>query len=254
MTENPWLPFLLSSGVEFLAVIIALIFAPETLPSTKAPLSSINVENEDTPSNKEEMSLLLLVFFVATLSRQAMALLLQYATKKYHWSYSKATILVSVRGAVNLAAVLVILPFLSRLLLQRAKLDAPRKDLWLSRGTALLLTIGTLLMFSAPSPAILIIGLVAVALGSPLPLTARSLITSLVLPNQVGVLYTSLAVVQSVGILIAGPLLANTFRWGMKLGDTWLGLPFLAASGMFLLSFLLISSVNLSRRPRVHSA
>lgn len=119
MTENPWLPFLLSSGVEFLAVIVALLFAPETLPSTKAPLSSINVENEGTPSNKEEMSfvrtivarisnsfalikesthflstnlnvsLLLLVFFVATLSRQAMALLLQYATKKYHWSYSK---------------------------------------------------------------------------------------------------------------------------------------------------------------------
>lgn len=134
------------------------------------------------------------------------------------------------------------------------KLDAPSKDLWLSRGTALLLTIGTLLMFAAPAPTILIIGLVAVALGSPLHLTARSLITSLVLPNQVGVLYTSLAVVQSVGILIAGPLLANTFRWGMKLGDTWLGLPFLAASVMFLLSFLLISGVNLSRRPRGRSA
>jgi hypothetical protein len=108
-------------------------------------------------------------------------------------------------------------------------------------------------MFSAAVPAILITGLVAVALGSPLHLTARSLITSLVLPNQVGVLYTSLAVVQSVGILIAGPLLANTFRWGMRLGDTWLGLPFLAASVMYLLAFLLISGVNLSRTPQMHS-
>jgi hypothetical protein len=40
-------------------------------------------------SSNLNVSLLLLVFFVATLSRQAMALLLQYATKKYHWSYSK---------------------------------------------------------------------------------------------------------------------------------------------------------------------
>lgn len=76
---------------------------------------------------------------------------------------------------------------LSRLLLTQIKLDAPSKDLWVSRSTALLLTIGMLLMFSAPAPAILITGLVAVALGSPPHLTARSLITSLVLPNQVGV-------------------------------------------------------------------
>lgn len=97
------------------------------------------------------------------------------------------------------------------------------------------------------------IGLMAVALGSPIHLTARSLITSLVLPDQVGVLYTSLAVVQSVGILIAGPLFANTFRWGMKLGETWLGLPFFAASVMYLLAFLLINGVDLSRRPQIDS-
>jgi hypothetical protein len=44
-----------------------------------------------------------------------------------------------------------------------------------------------LLMLSTPAPAILITGLVAVALGSPPHLSARSLITFLALPNQVGV-------------------------------------------------------------------
>ncbi|OKL60951.1 hypothetical protein UA08_03240 [Talaromyces atroroseus] len=285
MAGNPWIPFLASSGVEFLAVVVAIFFAPETLhfgrlKSMDAIHSSLN-NNENTTTKEQPLlktvmvkvshslelfkestnfllsslnvSLLLLVFFVATLSRQAMALLLQYATKKYHWSYSRATILVSVRGAVNLVDVLIILPVISRLMLYRMKLNGPTKDLWLSRGMAFLLTIGMLLMFFAPVPAILIAGLVAVALGSPLHLTARSSLTSLILPNQVGVLYTSLAVVQSVGILMAGPLLANTFRWGMKLGNTWLGLPFLAASVMYLLAFLLISGVNLSRRPQIHS-
>lgn len=123
MTENAWLPFLLSSGVEFLAVVVAILFAPETLPlmrpkSSGTPRSSTTDSYESIPPTKElpfvrtvmakisdslnliiesthflstnlNVSLLLLVFFVATLSRQSMALLLQYATKKYHWSYSK---------------------------------------------------------------------------------------------------------------------------------------------------------------------
>lgn len=122
MTENPWLPFLLSSGVEFLAVVVAILFAPETLPlmrpkSGATTRSSTTDSIESTTPTKEmpfvrtvvakisdslkliiesthflstnlNVSLLLLVFFVATLSRQAMALLLQYTTKKYHWSYS----------------------------------------------------------------------------------------------------------------------------------------------------------------------
>ena len=118
------------------------------------------------------------------------------------------------------------MPLISRLLLKKLKLAAATKDLWLSLGTVLLLTLGTFVMCLAPTPVILIIGIVAFALGSPFYLTARSLVTSLVLPDQVGVLYTSLAVVQSLGSLIAGPLLANTFRWGMKSGDAWLGLVF----------------------------
>lgn len=122
MTGNPWIPFLASSGVEFVAVVVAILFAPETLHSfrnkpVERPRSSTNNSNETT-STKEipfartvvakiwdtlkllkestyflssnlNVSLLLLVFFVATLSRQAIVLLLQYATKKYRWSYSK---------------------------------------------------------------------------------------------------------------------------------------------------------------------
>jgi hypothetical protein len=134
------------------------------------------------------------------------------------------------------------------------KLDGPSKDLWLSRGTSFLLTIGTLVIFLAPAPAVLIIGLVIVALGSPLHLTARGLITSLVLPNQIGILYTSLAAVQSIGALVAGPLLATTFRMGMGLGDAWLGLPFLAASAMYCLGLLCICTVRLPQVPQIPPA
>jgi hypothetical protein len=119
MTGNPWIPFLASSGVEFLAVVVALLFAPETLHFKSETLhsndSNENSSTKDTPfvetvlakisdslqlikestyflASSLNVSLLLLVFFVATLSRQAMVLLLQYATKKYHWSYGKVNI------------------------------------------------------------------------------------------------------------------------------------------------------------------
>ncbi|EED14011.1 hypothetical protein TSTA_102410 [Talaromyces stipitatus ATCC 10500] len=226
-------------------------------------------------SSDLNVTFLLLVSFAVTLSGQATALL-QYTTRKYHWSYSKikhtsltvllhiiqqhdnvlkqATILSSVNGVVELAGVLVILPSMSRLLLKRMGVNATIKDLWLSRATALCFTIGLLLMSLAPEPAILIIGLVVAALGTPVHLIARSLVTSLVLPDQVSVLYTAIAVVESVGILLAKPFLANTFQWGMKLGDTWLGLPFLAASVISLLAFLLICGVDLSRKRQPPSA
>jgi hypothetical protein len=144
-------------------------------------------------------------------------------------------------------AVLIILPLISTMLLKKVKIDGPSEDLWLSRETAFLLTMGTHLIFLAPTPAIVIVGIVMAALGSPLSLTARGLITSLVLPNQVGILYTSLAVVQSIGSLIAGPFLAITFRIGMDLGDAWLGLPFPIASVLHFSSLLFICGVNLSQ-------
>jgi hypothetical protein len=121
MMVNPWIPFLGSSALEFIAIIVAFLITPETLLMVKIPSealpSIINSENTAPAgitksftraladeiwdnlkkTNKSthfvwdnfNTSLVLLVFFVASLSRQSMGLLLQYATKKYHWSYSK---------------------------------------------------------------------------------------------------------------------------------------------------------------------
>jgi hypothetical protein len=121
MTKDPWVPFLASSGMELLAIIVALLFAPETHhfvnnPSFAMPRPS--TDNSGPIPTKEppfvrlwadklwgslkktrelthfvwknlNITLVLLVFLAATLSRQAMALLLQYVTKRYNWTYSK---------------------------------------------------------------------------------------------------------------------------------------------------------------------
>jgi hypothetical protein len=150
----------------------------------------------------------------------------------------------SLRGGVNLILLLILLPVLSKLLLW-FEMKPAIKDLRLSQGSGLLLTIGSTIMFLATVPAILILGLVIFALGSAFHITARSLVTSLVASNHVATLYAAIAAVGSGGMLVAGPLLANTYRWGMQLGQNWIGLPFLVAAVLYLSALLAISCVRL---------
>lgn len=116
MMADPWIPYLGSSGIELLAFLVACLFTRETLRQpTGAPAVDLsrpasarkersfgrllmnrlkekwNMAKESTLFVRSSLNvtLLVLVFFVATLSRNAMTLLLQYATKKYHWSYSQ---------------------------------------------------------------------------------------------------------------------------------------------------------------------
>ena len=116
MIVDPWIPYLAASGIELLAFVIACLFTRETLRrptgasavDSSLPLSTrkegsfgrllvnrlkenLNMVKQSTLFVRSSLNitLLVLVFFVATLSRNAMTLLLQYATKKYHWSYSR---------------------------------------------------------------------------------------------------------------------------------------------------------------------
>jgi hypothetical protein len=118
MASNPWVPFLASSSMELLAFIVALLFAPETNHLVNNPSFAIPPSNDTRTSisakelpkllaeklsgslkKAKEMTglvwkslkiiLIFLVFLAATLTRQAMALLLQYVTKRFHWTYGK---------------------------------------------------------------------------------------------------------------------------------------------------------------------
>ncbi|RAH84630.1 hypothetical protein BO86DRAFT_228083 [Aspergillus japonicus CBS 114.51] len=69
-------------------------------------------------------------------------------------------------------------------------------------------------------------------------------LTALVEPRSPSTVYTLIGVVSSVGMLIAGPLLAGMFHLGMVLGDVWVGLLFLVAAGFYALALAGISAVR----------
>lgn len=115
----------------------------------------------------------------------------------------------------------------------------------MSKGSGILSILGFFAIFIAPTPAILISGLVILSIGTAFLVTTRSLATTLVLPDHVGTLYSAIAIAQGLGILVSGPLFANFFRLGMHLGTAWLGLPFLQAALFFVVAVAAIWHVNL---------
>lgn len=274
MTFDPWFPYIHGLAIMTVGFLTALLL-PETLEDAKGqfpksftgPQSESETELEPrakttvlrmvilevrkfTESTQFIWSdipvmLSLLVFFVSSISRQSATLLIQYASKKFHWSIARASLLVSLRGCVTLANFFVLMPILSYVVVKCFHLEAKWKDLRLSQGSGLVSILGFLFMFIAGSPVALIFGCVLLSLGSAFSVTCRSFITALVLPDHVGTLYSAAALIQSVGVLVAGPLLAYTFRLGLHLGGTWLGLPFLAAAILFLIAFVAISCIRI---------
>lgn len=85
-----------------------------------------------------------------------------------------------------------------------------------------------------PSP-----GLVVYTFGTGFPPVVRSLVTSLVeshhesRSSDIGRLYALISVLEGIGNLIAGPGMAQLFRYGINLGTSWLGLPFGLAAFLF---------------------
>lgn len=124
-------------------------------------------------------------------------------------------------------------------------MSAPGRDLLISRFSVGFFTLGSLAISVAPVVALAAMGIAIFALGSGFTPAARSLVTTFCHQDEAGLLYSALAIMQSIGGLVAGPLLATTFRWGLSLGKEWTGLPFAAVAGLFACGFLATSMVRL---------
>lgn len=140
-----------------------------------------------------------LAFFVSALGRQSTSFLLQYIRQRFNWKYEKAralimaiipvwcsaltnrgtfypqaSLLITVRAAINLALLLVALPALNRVLVKR-KMSAQGKDLLISRLSLAFFAVGSLVISAAPIVALAALGIAIFALGYGFAPAARSL-------------------------------------------------------------------------------
>jgi MFS family permease len=258
MEKGDWLPLLLALGIQQVGISIAFFF-PETLHlrdlpepkdndeqcielqpvvghfTLKAQLKNFQVAYTFLTSDFQ-LGLVVFSFMANRLGRQAITLLIRYASKRYSWEIKQAAYLLSFRAATNLVAVAVFLPLLNWALLKYFRLPAHRADLWLARGSIFLTTISFFIMGIAAYPALLVLGLLVYNLGTGFNSAMRSVAIHVIggqASPDVGKLMSTIAIVEALGAMVAGPLLSQLFQWGMDLGSAWLGLPFLASVLVF---------------------
>ncbi|KAI1974976.1 hypothetical protein LOZ56_001004, partial [Ophidiomyces ophidiicola] len=113
------------------------------------------------------------------------------------------------------------------------------------RVSAVFGVVGSMMMGLSASPAPLILSLLFFTLSAGFSAATQSYATSLVEPSEVTILFSLLAVVSIAGTLVASPLLAATFRFGMSIGGAGLGLPFFVGAAFFLVSGIGVWSASM---------
>ncbi|KAI0124981.1 major facilitator superfamily domain-containing protein [Xylariales sp. AK1849] len=277
MSRNMWIPLL--GAPTFLGISTLMLLAvPETLPIA-IPKKPSDVPDSplmatSTSETQEAITLhkkwkiwtrqtrdsfdfvmrdvavwaLVLTFMISKVGRQSSNVLFQYVSKRYGWSISQAGLLLSVRAAVNIALFTAILPAIATFALSR--FGAASRDLLLAKGSIIFMVLGALGLFFSATPAVMIMGLILFTLGTGFAPIVRSLVTSLVeshdasSTSDIGRLYALISVLEGIGSLVAAPGMAWAFRFGMSLGQEWLGLPFGFAAILFALVSIIVFSIK----------
>ncbi|CAK7275358.1 hypothetical protein SEPCBS119000_006651 [Sporothrix epigloea] len=182
------------------------------------------------------------------------AVLLQYATKRFGWAWSKAGLLITAKGLTTLVLTAVLLPLVSHLLLTKGGMVPLIKDWWIIRGSAVIGVLASLAMGLSPTSSLFVASLVFNSLGGGMYLVLRSMLTELVDPTHVALLMTASGLFLTISELISGPLLAQLFRLGLELGGVWLGLPFFASAAMLTVSAIMVFCVPIGRIARARSS
>ncbi|KAI0433112.1 MFS general substrate transporter [Xylaria sp. FL1042] len=263
-TWSPWAPLSLSLVATTLAGSIILL-VPETAHSSeilhrgdgnwagvrdqgwrvaiKSQVTRVFYNsNLRSVLKKRSVVLLFLVFILtAPLQLGTGSIFLQYYSKRFGKSIEDAGYMLAIRGGLTIVAVGVLLPVLSKCFGSSSylRLSTFHRDLVLAQASAAIAGLGYFFL-GGPDPAFLISGMIILSLSTGISPLGRSLISNLVEPSQTSQVFTIASVIEGIGSLPAGPFLAWTFSYGMRLGGLWLGLPFffLGSLGFFALAAL----------------
>ncbi|KAJ6442834.1 MFS transporter [Purpureocillium lavendulum] len=290
MQSNVWLPlgFALMCTI-FTTVLAALIPETLPAKPTKAADDASDDSNDEENSTLNQTSkktlgstwkhasetirymignkslLLLVVSFLAVdFARQSLTILLQYVSNRYTISIAKrsvktlpiteylsqANLLLSCKSLAQLVVSAALLPILDSLIINRFKVPAKVKDLRLARMSISLIMVGFAVLVVAPRIWVVIVGLVFYTMGTGFGAFARSLVSSLGEQHMIGTLFTTLAIMDTIGSLLAGPTVAATFSWSLRLGGVLRGMPYLFAFILCGLATLALMQVRLPPQQR----
>lgn len=220
MNYNPWIPVFLGIFLQILAFCL-FIMVPETLnyststshPPTpspeplegpaipqaplKSPWSTLSQHLTNARSalsfltTDPRIPLLILPFFVHMLIADGVtSILLQYSSKRYHLTFSGATLLLTARSGALVLLFFLVLPYLSNLTMRRYNLSSQAKDLYLARFSAALMMVGWAGTGASSDVWAFAASMAVASFGTGAMFLIRSFMASLVPQGQVARLYT----------------------------------------------------------------
>ncbi|KGQ08184.1 hypothetical protein BBAD15_g6490 [Beauveria bassiana D1-5] len=193
------------------------------------------------------LTLLLSGVVFTTLGAYETTFRLQYATKRFGWTWAEAGLLSSVVSVANLATLVVVLPALSWVMLRRETVSALQKDLWLARGSGCVQVLGSFLTALAPTGPAFVAAIALYECNRGYMPSMVSVIVSVAEragTAQQTTVYACVSTMSATGAMLAGPVMASAFRIGLQWGQSWYGLPFVAAGLLQLFTLLILIYVR----------
>lgn len=291
MSVNVWLPFYLGLGLLGCALpLTAILSSPpkahynnetpaidsngdlteaapliqeaneEGAPEAKPP-SGPNIVWRVLPEMKETLQFILgkrnlqqilIVVLLLGLAKSSMEILVVYLSKRYDRTFAEVGYLLSIKAAVNIVLLTVIIPLLLKLWLKKFPGLQITADFFGAQGSLILSCIGTFYLGLAGRLWMAITALVIYGLGTATSVFILSLVKSPVIStgddNAAGRDLSIVVMVQTIGTLIGTPVFAALWVKGLNAGGTLLGLPYFAASAFNL--GILVIVLNLHQRWR----
>lgn len=194
------------------------------------------------------LSLFSLIF--TTLGKSLPLVLDKYANRRFGLSWAEVGLLGSVRSFVALGTTAVVLPLVDVLLRKKLNISLAAKDMWLVRGSILVMLLGSICISVSESTATFVSSLAIFGLGSGYEFAMRGLLAQ-VAGDSIATVYTTMSFMETIGELIAGPMLARLYRVGLGWGGNWIGLPFFAVAGLFTVAAIIVWCIRLPDDPEI---
>lgn len=165
----------------------------------------------------------------------------------------QAGLLASVKAVANFAGVALILPAISQFLLKKGSFSAVRKDMWLLRISIVAQVFGSVLSAVAPTGKAFVAAVSIFELSKGYLPAALSVVATLVDGKHQSLVYVTSSIMQALGSIVAGPLLAEMFNLGLKWGRAWYGLPFAFAGLLQLVAAVIVFASRQRKRNESHA-
>ena len=188
----------------------------------------------------------LALFFLRPIALISRAFVYQHASETFHWPMSKTTWLRFSEAVGSSLATFLFLPMLSTYL-DRKDHHAKKLDLNVIRFSLLIAAIGFAILWQSKASWMMALGLFICGLGEGFEPSLKGLSTSLIDGSYNARLLTLATVLEVIGKLIGGPLMARLFSIGRRKDHGSEGVNFLTASVIFVFLTLAAMTARLRR-------